>query len=53
MDHNKPGTRKKLKTYLNPIFYNNKEMIIKTRKLTEKQLHKIFRKEQEVAEFVV
>lgn len=32
-DNSKPQTRKKLKTYLKPILYNNKEMIMKTRKI--------------------
>jgi hypothetical protein len=50
MDYSKPGARKKLKTYLKPILYNHKEMIIKTRKLTKEQEEEIFRKEQEEAE---
>lgn len=49
-DCTKPGARKKLKSYLKPILYNHKEMIIKTRKLTKEQEEEIFRKEQEEAE---
>lgn len=49
LDYTKPGARKKLKTYLKPILYNNKDMIIKTRKLTKKQEEEIFKKEQEEA----
>ncbi|AYV85153.1 MAG: hypothetical protein Satyrvirus5_18 [Satyrvirus sp.] len=37
MDYSKPGYRKNLKSYLKPILYNHKDMIIKTRKLTKKQ----------------
>jgi hypothetical protein len=50
MDCSKPGARKKLKSYLKPILYNHKELIIKTRKLTKEQEEEIFRKEQEEAE---
>jgi hypothetical protein len=50
MDYTRPGARKKLKSYLKPILYNHKEMIIKTRKLTKEQIEEIFRKEQEEAE---
>jgi hypothetical protein len=50
IDYTKPGARKKLKTYLKPILYNHKDMIIKTRKLTREQEEEIFRKEQEQAE---
>ncbi len=50
MDYTKPNARKKLKTYLKPILYNHKDMIIKTRKLTKEQEEEIFRKEQEEAE---
>ena len=32
-----PGSRKKLMKYIKTILYNNKDMIIKTRKLTKKQ----------------
>jgi DNA-directed RNA polymerase subunit RPC12/RpoP len=49
-DYTKPGARKKLKTYLKPILYNHKDIIIKTRKLTKEQEEEIFRKEQEEAE---
>ena len=49
-DYTKPGTRKKLKSYLKPILYNHKDIIIKTRKLTKEQEEEIFRKEQEEAE---
>ena len=35
IDYSKPGYRKKLITYLKPILYNNKDIIIKTRKMTE------------------
>ncbi len=49
-DCTKPGARKKLKSYLKPILYNHKDMIIKTRKLTREQEEEIFRKEQEEAE---
>jgi hypothetical protein len=49
-DYKKPNARKKLKTYLKPILYNHKDMIIKTRKLTKEQIDEIFRKEQEEAE---
>lgn len=49
-DCSKPGARKKLKTYLKPILYNHKDMIIKTRKLTKKQEEEIFKKEQYEAE---
>jgi len=31
-DYSQPDARKKLISYLKPILYNNKEMIIKTRK---------------------
>ena len=34
-DYSKPNCRKKLKMYIKPLLYNNKEMIIKTRKLLE------------------
>lgn len=34
-DYSKPNYRKKLISYLKPILYNNKEMIIKTRKMIE------------------
>src|SRR5258706_520691 len=37
MDYSKPNARKKLKSYLKPIFYNHKKLIIKTRKLTKSQ----------------
>lgn len=50
MDYTKPNARKKLKTYLKPILYNHKDMIIKTRKLTKKQEEDFFRKEQLEAE---
>ncbi len=50
MDYTRPGARKKLKTYLKPILYNHKDMIIKTRKLTKKQIEENFRREQEEAE---
>jgi DNA-directed RNA polymerase subunit RPC12/RpoP len=50
VDYKKPGARKKLKTYLKPILYNNKDIIIKTRKLTKKQIEEQFKKEQEEAE---
>lgn len=50
MDYGRPGARKKLKSYLKPILYNHKDMIIKTRKLTKEQEEEIFRKEQEEAE---
>ena len=45
-----PGSRKKLATYLKPILYNHKDIIIRTRKLTKAQEEEIFRKEQEDAE---
>lgn len=35
-DYSKPDARKKLKTYLKPILYNNKDIILKTKKLTKK-----------------
>lgn len=35
VDYTKPNYRKKLIAYLKPILYNNKDMIIKTRKMTE------------------
>jgi hypothetical protein len=50
MDYTRPGARKKLKTYLKPILYNHKEMIIKTRKLTKEQIEENFKKEQQEAE---
>ena len=50
MDQSKPDARKKLKSYIKPILYNHKDMIIKTRKLTEEQIQEMFRKEQEEAE---
>lgn len=50
IDCKKVGSRKKLITYLKPILYNHKEMIIKTRKLSKKQEDEIFRLEQEKAE---
>lgn len=50
MDRRKPGARKKLKSYLKPILYNHKDLIIKTRKLTKEQEEEIFKKEQEEAE---
>ena len=50
MDWMNPRARKKLKSYLKPILYNHKDLIIKTRKLTEEQEEEIFRKEQEEAE---
>lgn len=50
VDYSKPGARKKLISYLKPILYNNKEMIIKTRKLTKEQEEEFFKKEQERAE---
>jgi hypothetical protein len=50
VDHTRPGARNKLKTYLKPILYNHRDMIIKTRKLTKEQEKEIFRKEQEAAE---
>lgn len=34
-DYRKPNARKKLKTYLKPILYNNKDMILKTRQTGE------------------
>ena len=45
-DCTKPDYRKKLKTYLRPILYNHKDMIIKTRKLTKKQEDELIRREQ-------
>jgi uncharacterized C2H2 Zn-finger protein len=50
MDYTRPGARKKLKTYLKPILYNHKDMIIKTRKLTKEQIEENFKKEQQEAE---
>ncbi len=50
MDLTRPGARKKLKTYLKPILYNHKDMIIKTRKLSIKQIEENFLKEQADAE---
>ena len=50
MDWTNPRARKKLKSYLKPILYNHRDLIIKTRKLTEEQEEEIFRKEQEEAE---
>jgi len=50
IDYSKPGARKKLISYLKPILYNHKDMIIKTRKLTKEQEEEYFRKEQEKAE---
>jgi uncharacterized C2H2 Zn-finger protein len=50
VDYSKPGARKKLISYLKPILYNHKDMIIKTRKLTKEQEEDFFRKEQEKAE---
>lgn len=49
-DCSKPGARKKLRSYLKPILYNHKDMIIKTRKLTKEQEEEIFKKEQDEAE---
>ena len=51
VDYTKPGARKKLKSYLKPILYSYRDMIRKTRKLSEKQEEEISRKEQEEAEF--
>lgn len=50
MDYTKPGSRKKLRSYLKPILYNHKDMIIKTRKLTKEQIDDIARREQQEAE---
>jgi hypothetical protein len=50
MDYTRPGARKKLKAYLKPIIYNHKDMIIKTRKLSKKQIEQNFKKEQDEAE---
>jgi hypothetical protein len=50
VDYRKPGARKKLISYLKPLLYNHKEMIIKTRKLTKEQEEDFFRKEHEKAE---
>lgn len=49
-DYTRPNSRKKLKSYLKPIIYNHKDMIIKTRKINKEQEEEIFRKEQEEAE---
>ncbi|XWV26673.1 hypothetical protein QJ857_gp0387 [Tupanvirus soda lake] len=49
-DYSKPGARKKIRSYLKPILYNHKDMIIKTRKLTKEQEEELIRKEQEEAE---
>ena len=42
--------RKKLLSYLKPLIYNHKDMIIKTRKLSKKQEEEIFKKELEEIE---
>lgn len=49
-DCSRPGARKKLKSFLKPILYNNKDMIVKTRKLSKQQEQEIFQKEQREAE---
>ena len=49
-DYSKPNNRKHLKSYLRAILYNNKEMIIKTRKLTKEQEEDFLRREQEQIE---
>ena len=49
-DYTRANYRKKLKTYLKPILYNHKDMIIKTRKLTKEQEEELIRKEQAEAE---
>ncbi|QGR54392.1 zinc finger domain-containing protein [Moumouvirus maliensis] len=41
-DFSKPGTRKKLISYIKPILYENKDMIIKTRKSDNKEYSDIF-----------
>lgn len=35
MDYSKPNARKKLKSYLKPILYNHKNMIIKNKKINK------------------
>lgn len=50
VDLKKPGARKKLKSYLRPILYNSRDLIIKTRKLTKEQEEEIFKEEQQKAE---
>ncbi len=37
-DHKSPNSRKKLMKYIKAILYNNKDMIIKTRKFTEEHI---------------
>ena len=43
-------SRKKLSTYLKPILYNCRDIIIKTRKITKEQEEEIIRKEMEAIE---
>lgn len=46
----RPANRKKLASYLKPILYNHKNMIIKTMKISKKQEEKIIRNQQLEAE---
>lgn len=41
MDYSRPDARKKLRSYLKPILYNHKDLIMKTRKQIKAQ-EKIF-----------
>uniref|UniRef100_A0A6C0LTI3 C2H2-type domain-containing protein n=1 Tax=viral metagenome TaxID=1070528 RepID=A0A6C0LTI3_9ZZZZ len=50
IDYSKPGARKKLISYLKPLLYSHKDVIIKTRKLTKEQEEEYFKKEQKKAE---
>jgi hypothetical protein len=50
LDYSKPNVRKKLISYLKPILYNHRDMIIKTRKLTKQQEQKLIKQQQEEVE---
>ncbi len=50
LDHKRPFARKKLASYLKPILYNHRDMIVKTMHLTQEQEQEIFRKQQLEAE---
>lgn len=48
-EYNNPEERKKLKSYLKNLLYERKDLIIKTRKITEEEAREILRKEYEEA----
>lgn len=53
LDYTKPNARKKLASYIKPILYNHKDMIIETMKLTKGQEIEIVKNKQEKVELKV